>query len=266
MMDLEALTWNMAHRPEAWDWLFQHSDNEGLQIALLQEAPVPKSLPPGVRIHPSSDDLPAWRIGAKETRGRNWRSAIVCLDPALTFEPVSSKPIALAENTDDLPESHPGQWAAASLSGPAMNTDMTVISLYGIWNDVKNYAVPAVHRAISDFAPLYWGRQHVLLAGDLNVWHGYGEWSKGYATVFDRLTAEGFDLLGPFGAAPLEGCPCASAECRHLGTFRKGDQRIWQTDYVLGKGLRGVACSSVLSSWDVSDHCAIRISTDEDRR
>jgi hypothetical protein len=56
-------------------------------------------------------------------------------------------------------------------------------------------------RALSVFAGKNF-RQDILVAGDLNVLHGYGEngdtyWAARYETVFSRLAALNFKFVGP---------------------------------------------------------------------
>jgi hypothetical protein len=106
-----------------------------------------------------------------------------------------------------------------------------MVSLYGLWDQMADsellYAEATVHRALSDLAVVFQerGAEYVLVAGDLNVWEGRtGKgWPERFATVFERLRAFGLELIGPFrplDEAPLERCPCHSAQCRHVNTFR----------------------------------------------
>src|SRR3954471_5061190 len=102
--------------------------------------------------------------------------------------------------------SHPGQLAAAEFTLEA--DSVLVVSIYGVWewmvpqarsvND--RYAVPSVHRALSDLTRLFFENdRRIVVAGDLNIWRGEGQWAARYQTMFDRFEAEGFTLCGPFG-------------------------------------------------------------------
>src|SRR5258707_548869 len=80
----------------------------------------------------------------------------------------------------------------------------------------------------------------LVLAGDLNIWRGYGgkKWEPGYRSVFDRLEAYGIRLAGPHRTvgSPLPECPCKDGEdCSHVRTYRHGrrqDSRPLQLDFV----------------------------------
>lgn len=55
-----------------------------------------------------------------------------------------------------------------------------MVSLYGIWHTMPDskdiYAEASLHRAPSDLALLFQARatERLVLAGDLNIWRGYG--------------------------------------------------------------------------------------------
>lgn len=248
------LSWNMQHRAESWEWLWRRAPEEGVQVALLQEAAPPVMVPHGVRIHPAEDQH--WSIrGAGVGTTRNWCSAVVCFDPELDFEAIVATPLVDAR-PGEIVSSHPGQWAAARIGGRSVPRAVTFISMYGLWIDVQNYAVPSVHRALSDCTPLFWGARPTVIAGDFNIWRGYGEWRSGYDSVFTRLDSEGFKLLGPYGS-PFPDCPCDHPNCNHVATLRRGEHKRWQTDFVFGKSVGDMHCSVVEDSWTVSDHVAV---------
>jgi hypothetical protein len=261
---VRALTWNMNHRPSAWQWLFDNRD--AFAVALVQEASRPPTLPDGVTVYPAGD-ASEWRIQSPiDATARSWRSAVAVLDPTLVVDDLSGAPIQAAK-TGQVVASNPGQWAAVRLRsiGPA---DLVLVSMYGLWDDIpahglRTYAVPSVHRAISDITPFIWGsRKRVIVAGDMNIYRGYGDWAKGYNTVFDRFRAEGLECRGPFGDAPLSDCPCGpTSECRHIATLRSRGMEHLQTDFVFSsRPLAKVTAHVVPDSWRFSDHCAVEIS------
>jgi endonuclease/exonuclease/phosphatase family metal-dependent hydrolase len=260
-MGLSLVTWNMQHNQASWEWLAEYVSDAGCQIALLQEAARPTELPGNARSAPPADVAEEWAIRSPiDTTGRPWTSAVVCFDLGLPFEPCAATPITQARTGEHV-VSHPGQWQAASVG-----SRLTLASVYGLWNDLPDYAVPSVHRAISDLTHLFWGeRRPMLISGDLNIWRGYGDWQAGYETVFERLDKEGMQLVGPFGQTALDDCPCKdAASCRHVATLRKGDLKRWQTDFVFAKQFIAplVSCDPLPESWEFSDHLAIRIDID----
>jgi hypothetical protein len=249
----------MRHSAAGWKWLYERAQRHGLQVALLQEAvPPPADVFADMNVFPSPAADDEWSIRTPiDATSRRWASAVAVFDPHLAVEPVTAIPLHAARS-GELAISHPGQWRAVRVLEPGRC--LVMVSVYGLWNDVPSYAVPSVHRAISDLTPLLWSRDHALVAGDLNVWRGHGDWRAGYATVFDRLTAERMCFVGPAGTAPAPGCACGATDsCTHVPTFRKGDQRRWQTDFVFASSDTTVSCAVEPDdgSWEVSDHAAI---------
>ena len=160
--------------------------------------------------------------------------------------------------TDDghLSVVHPGQMAIAGLQNSAER--LLAVSLYGIWEWMKpnarsvddRYAVPSVHRAISDLTRLLFQRPSdtVVVAGDLNIWRDEGTWRARYQTMFDRFDAEGFAFAGPFGADGRSTVPTYA---------HRGHPPRHQTDFVFVKG--ATASCTVLDDWMPSDHAPILI-------
>jgi hypothetical protein len=99
----------------------------------------------------------------------------------------------------------PGHAVGDIAYGPDDGDIITVVSLYGIWAKMpapgQLFADATLHRAIADLAVVFQQRHpdKILVAGDLNVWHGYGDdgWRDRYMTVVDRLEAHGLGLIGP---------------------------------------------------------------------
>jgi hypothetical protein len=253
------LTWNMAQSPAAWTWLLRTASTSGVQVALLQEAVAPPTAPSGVDLFPAPAAVEQWAITTPiDATGRRWASAVAVFDPQLHAEPIPVVPLQAARS-GQLVISHPGQWRAIRIPNPS-GRDLVMVSLYGLWNDIANYAVPSLHRAISDLTALLHRGDAVVVAGDLDVWREHGEWRAGYATVFDRLTAERLHFVGPTGNSPAADCACGAPDhCTHVPTFRRGQQRRWQTDFVFAARDVEVSCAVDANdgSRDVSDHAAV---------
>jgi len=220
-------SWNMNQQDSSWAYLRTLGSDHGVQVALLQEAAHPKATN-AIESEPRADEREAWLLPVPPVARRNYCSAVVALDAGLHLEPRRPTPLALAKY-GKFAISHPGQFAVADV--PVADITLTVVSLYGIWDRMHDsgdlYAEATLHRAISDLTTVFQERevQNIVVAGDLNVWHDYPRkpWNPRFASVFDRLAAYDLDLIGPFrreGAAPLEGCPCKSPDCRHVNTYR----------------------------------------------
>lgn len=270
---LTIASWNMNRTAGSWAYLRVLRARYGVDVFLLQEAGRPSSSPDGFVIEPAPQETDRWKILPQ----RWYCSAIATPEGIGTLSP--RRPIPLREAKADWGEfvaSHPGQFAVGDLE-TADGTAVTVISLYGIWDKIPEtgelFAEATLHRAISDLAVVFQARgaQNILLAGDLNVWRAYagnGEpWVPRFATVFDRPASFGLELLGPFrpeGAPLLEGCPCNTADCRHVNTFRyqrKATATPYQNDYVfassgLARRLIPGDCYAVEDEdvWEHSDH------------
>jgi len=241
---MRVLCWNVAHNREIWAALEALRDSEGFDVALLQEVARPVNLPAGVSVYPDPGVTAVWET-ALHGYPRAWRTAVAWWGDA-PVEPIPTGPLhQVAENDDRvLPESCPGAFTAVRVG------ETVLVSFYGVWEHLgpndQSYSIASVHRSISDLTRLWFGRsrQQVVIAGDWNVWHAYDatsradlrQWVTRSATVFQRLEAEGLQLVGPFGEEPLEQCPCASSECKHVQTFwyqRKAGATPYQVDYVV---------------------------------
>lgn len=267
---LTVVSWNTHKQFSAWDYVDTLRERHGAQVALLQEAIAP---PADTVCWPAHDDPDAWAITVPPGMpGRRFASAVAVLDPDLTMSPITVQPLA-ASPYGDVAASHPGQFSAATVSGPGM-PDVLVISLYGLWDTMTDngdiYAEASLHRAISDLTPLLQARRHqrVILAGDFNIYRNWSTadriWGPRYDTVFDRLAAYGLRYAGPQREAdkpPLAGCRCRLGEsCTHVQTYRhqrKQTATPYQDDYFFASEAVTVeAChaSDDAAAWTVSDH------------
>jgi exonuclease III len=272
---MRVVSWNVGHNPASWSALEDLRVEQKIALALLQEAVPPLDDVDGRHVRPDRStewitDLPHYP--------RKWRTAVVWWGD-IELEHIETKPLAEVAEDDGsiVPASYPGTFAAVRANGTAL------VSLYAPWEHLPgsrgSYALASLHRAISDLTRLWYGyvEPKVVIAGDWNVWHNYGNaprsdiraWSKRSDAVFRRLEAEGLELKGPFGDKPLDRCPCGPrADCRHLQTYwhnHKEDSTPYQTDYVAAtkavkmsapRVVSHVGSKSVWSS-GLSDHAPV---------
>ena len=278
-MTMRLIAWNMNARSSNWTVLAELMQSYGANASMVQEAVAP---PHGfksalaVMTDPSLGDQ-GWQTPVPSGANRKFASAVAAIDqaPIEMWRPV---PLATAAYKDAA-ISHPGQWVAAAFG--AHEKPIWVVSLYGLWDTLPHtkdiYAEASLHRALSDLSRLFYSRsaERIVLAGDLNVWRGYGDrkWQPGYQSVFDRLVAYGFELAGPLrsGGLPLDKCPCPNSgkpECRHVRTYRHQRSEAatpYQTDFAFVRGIRLVQCRALDEErhWQHSDHCPLLIEVEE---
>ena len=188
------------------------------------------------------------------------------------------------DNQKALCVSRPGTLTALDVHLP--DGDITLISAYGFWESPYskkggwNYADASAHRIISDLSALIDSERHrILVAGDFNMYYGYGDrgsdyWKARYATVFSRFDALGFAFLGPQAsdgqrqAAPRP--PELPTDSKNVPTFHTNRQTpdtaahqldfVWASqsiaDRVRVRAINGVA------EWGPSDHCRVEITID----
>ena len=162
---------------------------------------------------------------------------------------------------------------------------ITLVSIYGLWEPLHPsvagtyiYADAAVHRLISDLSRLVdqSGKQKIIVAGDLNILFGYGEygspyWKRRYATVFDRFNALGLSFVGPQAPNGKHASPWPSelpAESRNVPTYHTRNQQpasaTRQLDFVFASKLLTdrvtVRALNEPEDWGPSDHCRVEIS------
>lgn len=264
------LSWNMNQTTTSWSYLAELARRYEIDVALLQEARRPVKAP-SFPSEPAFESNERWSIPVPVGLNRRYCSAVVCFNEHVNFTPV---PATLLSETvyGGFGASHPGQFAVANIALPNQQM-LTCISLYGIWDTMADsgeiYAYGSLHRALSDLTPLLQARgANVVLAGDLNVWHGYGgaPWEERFAVVFDRLRSQGLRLAGPFrphDASALADCPCRQPEnCRHVATFRyqrNPANRPYQNDFVFASGHLSAATAVVDEDevWRHSDHVPV---------
>jgi exonuclease III len=271
---IELVSWNM-NRRAFWDEL---ASETSVDVALLQEAPRPPESPHLWATHPAGDD--EWR-----TEGWQFecRTCVVQLSDRVTLRPRS-----LREPAD-------GDTAAlgASRSGSLTVADVirngeylcTVASGYANWESSADrddliFADASAHRLLSDLSSLVTGRkgERLLLAGDFNILHGYGEhgdtyWGKRYQSVFDRAEAMGLRYVGPQHPNGRQASPPPSElpeDSLDVPTFRHSRQTVEgasrQMDFVFATSelasLIETRAQNDVADWGPSDHCRVRIVLD----
>jgi hypothetical protein len=264
-------SWNIARRDACWREL-AHSD---AHVALLQEAtPPPADLASKVGV----EDTPWVTAGSKH---RPWRTCIAQLRDQFRIARIATGP--LATDSSQWGISCPGSLAGAVVH-PEDTEPVTVISAYTTWEDPHTstgsswiYSDAAAHRLVSDIAALV-GRQsghRILVAGDFNILHGYGEdgspyWAQRYQTVFDRMRAMGLHLIGPQSPHGRQADPWPDElprKSKNVPTYHSTSQTpataTRQLDFVFAsRTLRDrveVVARNKPHEWGPSDHCRIDI-------
>jgi exonuclease III len=272
------ISWNIARQAEPWNIL---AADPTVDIALLQEATPP----------PAGLDLEVRSTSDWSTEGpleRAFTTAIVrCSDAVeISAEPATVE-LRLA-SASRLPVSRMGTIAAAVVNHWSLDAPITVVSVYAAWERPITsegrgwiYADASAHRLISDISALI-GRQsghRIVVAGDWNVLHGYGEggstyWAGRYQTVFDRMESLGLRFVGPQqpNGHPAED-PAVElpTDSRDVPTFRtrRDDPATArrQLDFVFASealvdSIRVTALNG-RDQWGPSDHCRITIDIEE---
>ncbi len=219
---LRLATWNLNHwrqpllptdtRRGAWEHL---ATSIGAQVALVQEAVPPL-------------ELGRERTIYGEIAGhRNWGSAVVALDPAVSIEPLRSVRVPFSRRRYLLENSHPGSVAVAQLFVAGIQA-ITLVSVYGVWD---GSVVSSMLRVIADLVPLFdspYGSR-VILGGDLNVSTATRD-PKGLAraeAVLGAIRSLGLVEAKSLIAEPPSSSPecwCGTGgTCSHLPTFSHGE-------------------------------------------
>lgn len=202
----------MDTRRAAWDYL---PSAIGAQVALVQEAVPPLEL--------GRDRAVYGEIAGH----RNWGSAAVAFDPAVSIEPLRSVRVPFSRRRHLLTNTHPGSVAIAQLTVPGIEP-ITLVSIYGVMDPSP---VSTMLRVIADLVPLFdspYGAR-VILGGDLNVSSATKD-PKHVAraeAVFAAIRALGLVEAKSLVADPPASSPdcwCGSGgTCGHLPTFGPGE-------------------------------------------
>jgi len=267
------VSWNIAHRPEPWRCLLE-SDAD---IALLQEATAP---PPDVASRLEVDAAP-WETAGAGAR-RPWRTAVVRLSDRVEVTWLDAQPVCDAL-PGQLAVSRPGTLAAAIVT-PLGGEPFIAVSMYGLWEGSNAradgrwiFADGSVHRLISDLSALVGGvgGHRIVAAGDLNIYHGYGErgstyWAGRYESVFARMAAIGLSFIGPQfpngrrAESRPHGLPEGSANVPTYHTTRQNPATAeHQLDFAFASTDIAehvhVRARNEVEAWGPSDHCRVDI-------
>ncbi len=153
-------------------------------------------------------------------------------------------------NGGDLAVSRSGTLAAALVT-PREGDPLVVVSMYAAWERPHStthsnwiYADGSVHRLISDLSVFVGSERghRVIAAGDLNIYHGYGErsskhWAGRYDTVFGRMAALGLPFVGPQAPCGRQADPrpgIVPASSQNVPTFHTKQQRPQRRRRALG--------------------------------
>lgn len=271
---LRLLSWNINRLDSAWQRL---ADDGALDVALLQEAaPPPAGLP--FDVTPRRDAT--WRTAGWATRTA--RTAIAWRPDRVQLRPRRTSPVGEAD-VGDVPVSREGTLTVADLD--LGDEVITVVSAYAFWESPSDgsrwiYADASAHRLVSDLSSLVSTerRHRVIVCGDFNLLHGYGEdgspyWRGRYDTLFNRMAALGLPFVGPQAPNGRRAQPWPAElprDSNNVPTFRSARQSVEgatrQLDFVFASKsllprLRVRALNEV-DEWGPSDHCAVSIELD----
>lgn len=300
-MAITVVSWNIAKKQEPWRQLVRMDAD----IALLQEAtPPPEDLVPlrNATLPPAEGASPL-DIGPREAwDSHSWNSdwwhgrwnalfdrwpMVVRLSDRVDVEWFRQiSPVGDAK-PDEIAVSGIGTIAAACVTpkddsiGPFI-----AVSMYGRWMGPHSsvgsswiYSDASAHRIISDISGFIGHvdttRHRIIAAGDLNLFHGYGDngnpyWEARYRSVFDRMNAVGLEFVGPQAPhgrqaeTPPVGQPTDSL---NVVTFTPNGQSpadaVNQLDYVFAsRGFHesiNVRALNEIDEWGSSDHCRLLI-------
>ncbi len=215
---LRLVTWNLNHwrqtllptdtRRAAWEYL---TTGIGAQVALVQEAVPPLGM--------GRDRAVYGEIAGH----RNWGSAVVAVDEAVSIEPLRSVRVPYSRRRFLLANTHPGSVSVAQLCVRGIQA-ITLVSVYGV---MDGSVVSTMLRVVADLVPLFdspYGSR-VILGGDLNVSSATTD-PKHLAraeAVFAAIRSLGLveaKTLVVEPPASLADCACgARATCGHVATW-----------------------------------------------
>jgi exonuclease III len=267
---MKMITWNIAQSADVWSLLF----DSNADVALLQEAREPPAdVAAKVQVNPDP-----WRTGSS----RSWRAAIVKLSNHVNIEWLEAKSLSDAQ-AGELGVGRTGTLAAATVT-PSSGDSIIAVSVYALWEKPHTmtkgdfiYADASVHRLISDLSVFAskQSRQNMIVAGDLNVLYGYGEygdtyWAGRYETVFSRMAALGLSFVSPQAPDGRQAEPWPEELPRNsnnVPTYHTKRQTpatcTRQLDFVFAsQGLAErvrVRALNEPDQWGPSDHCRVEI-------
>ena len=272
---IKIISWNINRSHEAWRCL---SDSDA-DIALLQEAGTP---PDDLDAQIEVDPVPfPDKSGHRIYRSR---SAIAKLSDRVGIEWLIPAPLNLP-GEGDFVASHTHSISAAIVR-PPQGDPFTVVSFAAEYEkphrsterESWNITDASLHRVISDLS-LFVDRQRghrIIAAGDLSVWHGYGEdksgyWEGRYDTAFKRMKAIGLPMVGPQHCDGRQGRQTKPRpewlpeDSKNVPTYRHSSGTEHQLDFVFAsesmeESVEARALNGLdKDKWGPSDHCRIEI-------
>ena len=270
---LELVSWNV-NRLSVWDDLVADPQ---LDFALLQESPRP---PAGLL------------AGCVPATDADWTTAHWPSELRTCIAQVSDRYRMVPRRLRDL---HQSDLSALGVSrrGTLTVVDIyrddryvvTLASAYAAWERPPGregfiYADASAHRLLSDLAPLLTGRrdERLIVAGDFNILHGYGEhgdpyFADRYRSVFDRARSMGLLFIGPQNPAGRQAHPWPDElplNSRNVPTYHHSRQTpltaTRQLDFVFAtENIADLVTTRALNDvegWGPSDHCRVSITAD----
>lgn len=248
------------------------SQEASVDVALLQEATKPRT-PVALELAPEL--IHPWRTSGSRHAScavAAWRPNIRASARRLTVLGQSS--------ADHLQVSRPGSLAVIDVQ--SKNGPVTLVSAYAFWETALSkkarpwiYADASAHRLVSDISALIDSADHqIIVAGDFNIFHGYGDngseyWHQRYRSVFERFQALGLVFQGPtVRPGHRAALPIGGANVATFHTNRESPERAQrQLDFVFASvslvNRLGVRAINAPSEWGPSDHCRIEILLDD---
>ena len=288
---IRIVSWNIAKQHQPWRELAAMDAD----IALVQEGGQPPEDVSGVEIGPKeSYDSHHWN--SDWWKGRGWPHLferwpmVVKLSDRVEVEWFRQVGPVGGGNPDEIEVSGIGTVAAARVTPKDGSTEPFIaVSMYARWMgphpSVRSswiYADASVHRIISDLSAFIGhedtNRHRIIAAGDLNIFHDYGDggspyWDARYRSVFDRMEAIGLEFVGPQapnGRQAQTRPEWQPPESRNVVTFTPGGQSpadaTNQLDFTFAsRGFHESVSTRALNEvdeWGPSDHCRILIEID----
>jgi len=270
---MRLVSWNIRSLPDAWRML---ASDPSVDVALLQEAKPPPS-DVACQVEPPLDSECRWTMPGWT---RVFRTAIARLSDRVTMRRRPTADLASARGSI-LPVSRVGTLAVAGITRG--DETITCISAYAPWENAIHepprdkptiFSDASAHRLVSDISPLITCKHHkVLVAGDFNTPHGYGEdddayWRDRYATVFTRLEALGLRFVGPRAAtgrrasprpderkAGSESVPALVSNRHHPEGVRRPLDFVFASESIVERV--SVRALDGVDEWGPSDRCRV---------
>jgi hypothetical protein len=261
----------MARRLASWSTLAEMN----VDLALVQEA----GQPGREWAHTVGDDPElSWETTLLGGRGP-WRAAVLQLSDRIGLGRRATMTLDAA-TAEHVVVSRSGSIAVADVTVDG-RTAFTAVSVYAAWEKVgaRGYADGSAHRILSDLSVLASDRRfQLVVAGDWNLLHGYGEngdpyWRARYDTVFDRAAALGLYFLGPRHPNGRQAEPWPAelpSDSLCVPTFHHSRQTpstaTRQLDFVFASASLvdriQVRALNHPDEWGPSDHCRLLIEVD----